>query len=81
MFPVTIICEGSSENAYLQSLNKILRCTNVSWNVGPFIPRVAHQGYYGSVIGKLKEEQHRAGAGRILALGEHTKNLAICAKI
>ena len=59
MFPVTIICEGSSENAYLQSLNRILRCTNYSWDVGPFIPRVAHQGYYGSVIAKLKEEQQR----------------------
>ena len=59
MFPVTVICEGSSENAYLQSLNRILRCTNYSWNVGPFIPRVAHQGYYGSVIAKLKEEQQR----------------------
>ena len=59
MFPVTIICEGSSGNAYLQSLNRILRCTNYSWDVGPFIPRVAHQGYYGSVIAKLKEEQQR----------------------
>ncbi len=59
MFPVTIICEGNSENAYLQSLNRILRCTNYSWDVGPLIPRVAHQGDYGAVIRKLKEEQQR----------------------
>lgn len=47
-----IVCEGASEYAYIQSVNRILKAGNVNINI---IPKSVDTGHYKNVVKKYKE--------------------------
>ena len=49
-----IVCEGSSEKAYVQALNRILYRGSDAWPLPAFRPELAGQGCYSSVVKTFK---------------------------
>ena len=56
MKSIIVICEGKSENKYLQELNRFLRETTVDNSI-VFIPKEVGTGHYTEVIKKYRNER------------------------
>jgi hypothetical protein len=60
---IIIVCEGASEKAYIQELNRYLEEEEIPLN---FIPRPSNGGQYGPVVQKFKEVRKNNKTTRIL---------------
>lgn len=60
---IIIVCEGASEKAYIQELNRYLEEQDIPLH---FIPRPANGGQYAHVVRKFREERKINNTYRIL---------------
>ncbi len=60
---IIIVCEGPSEESYIQELNRLFREENINLN---FVPKVSGGGTYKNVENRYKKEKKKNPKNRII---------------